>query len=786
MGPNCDVVVCDFRGIRGACCVRYCGYSPSAGTCMSQAVEINNELKTPDNTMQSRQSPEKKIDNLTEQPPQNANVTKRKTSTGTVASTKTSEATIEKVNAITTDIKNSLFALKVCPNQRKGKMKDFRTEVFDFEIYAKSRKSVGFVTSRPVRWAMAFETYLSTIASSHCRWRYKQDSNRYTFAHLLLFYDNTKKVEISIQFSSGSIVVNGEHFKHFVEIEFPKVRDIFEHLTDCPDEKEPEEVLNDNFKEVNSSIDLLWQKLEGFESAMDVQDKVTQSIIGRCQTTELKLKSHDDSIPSFVTDAMLLIVERKLDEKISVFMETTLEEVEKLLDATSKSLKSSLNTLRTTVRQVQDECLKKEGEQKESQNDNDTVQSQIEIDLSNVDPEKLKSVLDLEQETRQIAKDEIEKSGILTLLDKGTEETSAEEVDDSLSTKVRVIEGRLQEFQEGAVTIASTTYDQKLTGFERQLKTIQDNLASIGPSTHPTTFDIPADARSQLNNSKPHQPPPPPQSSYQPNTADEKLDLLICFDSNWQHVDRRKLWKVNGSELKRCGTLFDVSRVITSSSIKQLLHLLLHVGTNDLDNKDHKQVFGELELLLEAIRLKFPGISIVISELLPRNDHRDAEVKLFNQVLMDYVLNHQDVTIARHHNMRDPGYSMFYDEKHIKDTAVSRFSANLIRALLKSYKIKSKSELFATTGNRTQSAFPLMRNMQAYPSTEQRSYGNSQNNFSKEAVPPAQRQQGDIRSKMMNFAGYDPLTQSKAMNGSDAIVRGVLQKLGDYIQNCIR
>ena len=64
---------------------------------------------------------------------------------------------------------------------------------------------------------------------------------------------------------------------------------------------------------------------------------------------------------------------------------------------------------------------------------------------------------------------------------------------------------------------------------------------------------------------------------------------------------------MNGSSVKRCGTLFDVSKVLSDPSLKELKYFLLNVGTNDLDEKDHRQVFGELELMLNEMRTKFPG-----------------------------------------------------------------------------------------------------------------------------------------------------------------------------------
>ena len=176
----------------------------------------------------------------------------------------------------------------------------------------------------------------------------------------------------------------------------------------------------------------------------------------------------------------------------------------------------------------------------------------------------------------------------------------------------------------------------------------------------------------------------------------QNLDLLICFDSNWQYMNRRKLWKEKGSDLKRCGTLFEVSRVVKNSCVKELKYLLLHVGTNDLDNKDYLQVLDELKQLLKDARRRFPGVKFIISEMLPRNDARDEDVQCFNAMLKSHAERDDvtDITIATHHNMRDPTFTMFYDEKHLKRNSAPRFAKNLIRAMLFAYNIQSKSELY--------------------------------------------------------------------------------------------
>ena len=102
------------------------------------------------------------------------------------------------------------------------------------------------------------------------------------------------------------------------------------------------------------------------------------------------------------------------------------------------------------------------------------------------------------------------------------------------------------------------------------------------------------------------------------------------------------------------------------------------MGTNDLENKHYLQVWDEMKQLLDDVRRRFPGVKLIVSELLPRNDTKDEEATCFNTVLKSYAERYTDITIAIHSNMRDPKFFMFYDAKHIRENNVPRFAKNLI------------------------------------------------------------------------------------------------------------
>ena len=277
------------------------------------------------------------------------------------------EEPVDKVRLVEEDAKDNLFPPKLLISRRRGKVKEFKTELFDFEIYAKSTKTVGFLTARPLQWAIALEKYIEATSSNRCRWRYKVENGKYTEGHLTLYYNDTNKVEIVVHFLGGAVVVIGENFRDWVVNEFPKVKALLAsapntHPGGLPSDEKPQT------DDINDTLDSLWAKLEEIEGAVYNGDDVVQKVIDRCQTMEITLNGHGDKLTSSVTDAMLLIVEKRMDQKLTVFMETTTNDVTKKVEAMKKSLTAEINTIKKDVGEIQSwvKLVKQEAEIEDS------------------------------------------------------------------------------------------------------------------------------------------------------------------------------------------------------------------------------------------------------------------------------------------------------------------------------------------------------------------------------------------------------------------------------------
>ena len=218
---------------------------------------------------------------------------------------------------------------------------------------------------------------------------------------------------------------------------------------------------------------------------------------------------------------------------------------------------------------------------------------------------------------------------------------------------------------------------------------------------------------------------------------------------------------------------------LEKEGIKELKYILLNVGVNDLDEKDHTVVFDEMQKLIVLVRTKYPGIKIIIGEATPRNDPRDEEVKNYNGLLNDYTRDNADITIAIHENLRDPTWSMYYDSKHIHGQKIAKFAANIIRALKVSYKINDKSELF--TGRKLHDNYKRSTYVPTTPFAHDDRLNNHRNFGNKNSVDSLKMKLGTLENHHpMQVPLFENETMKKMKNDLMLNLTNAIQRaLGD-------
>ena len=248
-------------------------------------------------------------------------------------------------------------------------------------------------------------------------------------------------------------------------------------------------------------------------------------------------------------DGLLLEANKAADVKITAFIELMNLHVDEKIEQIRKSLATKIEDVHNKI-----EKLRASGKDEITFSEQINIQSTVSKD----------EITRLDQEIKKMDHDVNE---------------SIKFTEDTLKHQIYSLE---KEIKTAKADIDDHKKNVNLT--EENIKSVQ---ARITGATKPKVSNVNLE---QPNNN----------GSSNKNLEDVNTELLICFDSNGKFIDRRKLWKVNNSIYKHCGTLYEVSKIFQAlkpgGNIK---YLLINVGVNDLDTKDHvhEQVYEGMKLL---------------------------------------------------------------------------------------------------------------------------------------------------------------------------------------------
>ena len=484
----------------------------------------------------------------------------------TAEETKEEATDVGKDRTVLEDISNDLFTLSINPGKRKSKMAQLKEEVFDHDLYV--RNTTGFATSQPVKWSMALEKYIANKATTRCRWRYKKDDQgRYCEANLLLYFDTTKKIDVKINYVNGVLMLQGDAYKCWVNNEFPIVRECFEQIEDCPEEKVEECVRKSAgvSRETTAfasivDVDLVWQKIDEMQIILKNQDDVMRKMIERCQTIELNSKKQDDYLNNTLP-IKLLDVERNVDKRCESFMETTIDANKGKVEELRKNIKGQLDSVKTTIREMQVKLRKETVPSSREEDEVTNIDSVISGKLNDID---FASKIQVElTNTKFLESDDPKLQRWESDIDKLKTEASLNEARfTNLDLRFKQLDFQLDQSRihtnHAPPQVATPLPTDPSTVFLPPHLPPLPLMQQQSNRSHSTFPERTVPSSRPLQQSAPnlmHQDQPGGRTK-------ESLDLLLCFDSNGKFIDRRKLWKKNNSEYKQCGTFHKLSQEI--------------------------------------------------------------------------------------------------------------------------------------------------------------------------------------------------------------------------------
>ena len=222
------------------------------------------------------------------------------------------------------------------------------------------KNQAGFVTERPVRWALAFEAYVNNNEGVRCRWQYKIDetSNKYSECELMVYFETSRHVNVKIYLLTGTIIVTGAPFKDWIKSEFQKV--VAEFTNQPEHDKGVKAITKPEPEDRDTEIDLLWEKYDEISNAIITQDENCNDMLKRCQKFESLFENHQ------------IEMEKKFDDKLIVFRDSILEELRKEIGAVKSDSVSRFTAVNsavadTTHKTINDNQVKRETFEKNTQ-----------------------------------------------------------------------------------------------------------------------------------------------------------------------------------------------------------------------------------------------------------------------------------------------------------------------------------------------------------------------------------------------------------------------------------
>ena len=167
------------------------------------------------------------------------------------------------------------------------------------------------------------------------------------------------------------------------------------------------------------------------------------------------------------------------------------------------------------------------------------------------------------------------------------------------------------------------------------------------------------------------------QRSGDHTTPRKLLKTILFMDSNSKFLIEDKLWENN--TIISCGTTYDLRQLLPSTKFDGVGLIYIHTGVNDIDTEDGNKVAKNLIDIVKLIKQNLPNVKVVVSEVTPRQMHRDDEVQKCNTALHTALDTEDNVTIAKHSNLRNDRWSFHIkgDDKHFAQISIARLAKNL-------------------------------------------------------------------------------------------------------------
>lgn len=226
---------------------------------------------------------------------------------------------------------------------------------------------------------------------------------------------------------------------------------------------------------------------------------------------------------------------------------------------------------------------------------------------------------------------------------------------------------------------------------------LQETSSNQSTSDSPPSPNVSANDHSQIssddNNTTPSEENPPEGAIND--------DVVILIDSNGKYIDTARFIPDKKTRQMFCPTLSSVTKTLTESFLGRPSHLIIHVGTNDIERSSLDSCLTQFETMVEIASQKYPSSKVLISSLLKRRDATDQRRSDLNSKLGTVCAPYPNVHLVNNENIPE---DYLHDNKHLKRRKIGALVTNLKDVIFNRLRLPRKS-----IGSTDKLIPPLMR-----------------------------------------------------------------------------
>ena len=426
-------------------------------------------------------------------------------------------------------------------------------------------------------------------------------------------------------------------------------------------------------EDLKKQLNALWSDNKKLRSALQTVDIGVKNVTQQLLSVQQSVQQQSTTLENVIT-----AIETKFDAKISTFMEATIASMDVNLATLETRFNTECSQIRTIIgshKLYVGKQIKSIGEFECKCQHNDTI-NEVNQKLQDIDIYSLNKISD---DVEYLLNDKERYEADAAKLHKLTSAV------DHMTRELANLRSEQNDLKTNVSYINSVRNTLPQSNNNNVIRNHDNNQHP--PAQHmnlPTSSATPIHRQSFPPGLPPISTSVPPIINYvsrptngTPTAIPHSIETLICMDSNRNIIDRKKLWRINGTKYLPCSTINDVSEALRYNIRSDTKCILIHCGTNDLDTKHPQRVAYEIHSLISKIKAFNPNIKIVLSELLPRKDLLDNVVLEVNDILKSWYEQDKYVYLVHHNKLRDNDLSCLRDAKHLTQNIAPKFAFHL-------------------------------------------------------------------------------------------------------------